>query len=175
METKKSLLPLPSAAAGRNQGFEIGMKRPSAFSSQLPNKHCEHTFDIGGLLYQLFIVIWLNQFQIACEKKLILQLACRASRDITKPCQLSIAASSASFGNIGWNRSACSSNLCRQPIGLGTGKRGCDPIEIERQLMRFLPHFQLPEVLRHFCFVLFIYFNCPSGGVLLGASSGDGR
>ena len=119
----------------------------SAFSSQLPNKHYEHAFDVGGLLYQLFIVIWLNQFQIPCEKKLILQLTCRTSGKLTKPCQFSISASSASFGNIRWNRSACSSDLCRQSIGLGTGKRGCDPIEIERQLMRFLPHLQLPEVL----------------------------
>jgi len=39
--------------------------QPSAFSPQLPNKHREHTFDFGGLLFQLIIVIGLNNIQVS--------------------------------------------------------------------------------------------------------------
>ncbi len=71
----------PSAAAGRNQGFENLMNRPRAFSRQLSAlSFLTNTVSIR-LLYQLFIVVRLDQFQIPGEKKLILQLTRRASGD----------------------------------------------------------------------------------------------
>ena len=56
----------------------------SDVSSQLPNKHREHTFNLGSLLRRLFIIIGMDQFQIPSQKKLILQLTCRAVDIITK-------------------------------------------------------------------------------------------
>jgi len=59
---------------GRNQESEARFQ-PSAFSSQLLNKHRQHALDFCGLLFEALIVIALDQFQISGQEKLILQLA----------------------------------------------------------------------------------------------------
>ena len=72
----------------------------SAFSCQLLQKHRQHAFDFGDVRFELFIVHELNQLQISTQEDLILELASRASGDTAKAGQLSISASSASFGYV---------------------------------------------------------------------------
>jgi hypothetical protein len=86
----------------------------SAFSGQLLNEHCEHAFDLGGLLRQFFVVVGFDQFQVSSQKKVILQLAGWASGNEANRANSASPFLPHPFGQIGWNRS-------RSPPGPGVG------------------------------------------------------
>ena len=64
--------PKPQPSMG---DWDAARFQPSAFSTQLLNKHRGHAFDLGGLLCQLFTVPELDQFQISSQEEMIFQLA----------------------------------------------------------------------------------------------------
>jgi len=98
-------LPSAATAATKGMGLVVGARsQPSAFSSQLLNKHRQHAFDLGSLLLELFIMSGLNEFEVSSQEKLIFQLAGRATGDTAEASQLGISIPSASFGQVRWDR-----------------------------------------------------------------------
>jgi hypothetical protein len=115
-----------------------------------------------------------EQSKIAGEEKEVFQLARRTGRDIKKLAELRPARPGASFRNVGWYRSRCSSHLTGNSESFVLGKDHCCGVDTQDQSMAFLPNLELLKVLHHappsssfFCIYLqLITNNCQ----LLGAA-----
>jgi hypothetical protein len=110
-------LELPSAAQAATKCLILvvaARSQPSAFCSQLLNKHRQHAFDLGSLLLEMFIISGLDDFQVSSQEKLIFPLAGRPL----------------------WNRHGGPPNLWCQSVFLGTrvhrvaGPRGIAPFRL---------------------------------------------
>jgi hypothetical protein len=134
-------------------------------SSQHPSNFVEAGVKCGVLLVG-------KQSKIAGEEKEVFQLARRTRRDIKKLAELRPARPGASFCNVGWHRSRCSSHLTGNSESFVLGKDHCCGIDTQDQSMAFLPNLELLKVLHHappstsfFCIYLqLITNNCQLPG-----------
>src|SRR5215218_444283 len=92
-------------------------------------------------------VRFFEEAQLVRQQNMVLEFARRASRYLQAAGQVGVAASTATFRDVGWHRDAGPPKLVGQSVELVPRgfRRGF--VDCQRQPVSFLPHVQRPEIL----------------------------
>src|SRR5215211_3134138 len=92
------------------------------------------------------MLVWAEVAEVASQKQMVLELACRAHRDEHKACQLRVATSAAALGDVGRNRGRAASKLGNKSVHLFPKEHSGDLVDAQSETITLLPSLQLPEI-----------------------------
>ena len=95
----------------------------------------QHTFELGGALGQVRVMLGIDELQIFRQEQVVFQLARRSHGDGAKPGELGISIPSTSFRQIRGDGSAASPQLTGQSLEFFAREDGGDLIDRQGQLV----------------------------------------
>jgi len=119
----------------------------SAISSQLGDQRRQHPFNFNYFSRKALVLFSLEKVEISREQAVIFHLARRSHRNLQESPKLSIAFAAASLRDVRSNRCGGTPYLTGQSVDFFFWKSSTSRIDVEREVVCFLPYLQISEIL----------------------------
>src|SRR4051812_41830307 len=121
--------------------------QPGVITSAGTNQCCQHPFYLDDSGRKTLIISRFENPEITSQEQVILQLTRRTDRYLQKSSEFSITLSTRPFGNVCAYRSRCAAHLGGETVELFLRKRPASCVNLNRDSMCLLPHFEISETL----------------------------